>query len=38
MSGIGTIPDTRLSALRRYVAVVALGTMWEFAQMPLYTL
>ena len=39
MSGIGTISDTRLSALRRYVAVVALGTLvWEFAQMPLDTL
>ena len=37
----GTPPQLRAwhSALRRYLAVIALGNLaWEFAQMPLYTL
>lgn len=39
MNRIWAVPDTRLSAVRRYVAVIALGNLiWEFAQMPLYTL
>ena len=39
MSRIWAVPDDRLAALRRYVAVIALGNLvWEFAQMPLYTL
>jgi len=39
MSRIWAVPDDRMTALRRYVAVIALGNLvWEFAQMPLYTL
>jgi hypothetical protein len=39
MEGIPAAPDTWLSAIRRYLAVIAVGNLlWEFAQMPLYTL
>ena len=32
-------PDTWLSAIRRYLAVIAVGNLlWEFAHMPLYTI
>jgi hypothetical protein len=39
MEGIPAAPDTWLSAIRRYLAVIAVGNLlWEFAHMPLYTL
>jgi hypothetical protein len=39
MSSVWASPDTWLSALRRYLAVIAAGNLvWEFAHMPLYTL
>ena len=39
MSHIWAVPNIRVAALRRYGAVIAVGNLvWEFAQMPLYTL
>ena len=39
MSGVRVPPDDWLSAIRRYLVVIALGNLtWEFAHMPLYTL
>lgn len=39
MSGLWAAPDTWLSAIRRYLAVIAAGNLvWEVAHMPLYTL
>ncbi|HYG84805.1 MAG TPA: hypothetical protein VD978_00950 [Azospirillum sp.] len=39
MGGMWMAPETRLWAIRRYLAVIAVGSLiWEFVQMPLYTL
>jgi hypothetical protein len=39
MSSVWMPPDDWLSAIRRYLVVIALGNLgWEFAHMPLYTL
>ena len=39
MNSMWAAPDIWLSAIRRYLAVIAVGNLlWEFAHMPLYTL